>query len=224
MKTIGYVLGDFPVFSETFVGDEMRAMAKRGHKVVPIVMRLRDGPAQTADRILARDARTLSSASAKAALRTLARPGASAAFGARLPSEAEAAASQVADVERDEDRRHRPRGGLRSPARALRRRRRSPRDRGGALDRRLGLFRLPRTRRLRRVGGPPGEARVSRRRGGSLQRHGVRSARSRAEVQDRHCPLRRGPATRSSRSATSSRRASSCSSDGSSSRRGSTIS
>ncbi len=76
MKSIGYVLGDFPVFSETFVGDEMRAMAKRGHKVVPIVMRLRDGPAQTADRILARDARTLSSTSAKAALRTLLRPGA----------------------------------------------------------------------------------------------------------------------------------------------------
>jgi colanic acid/amylovoran biosynthesis glycosyltransferase len=76
MKSIGYVLGDFPVFSETFVGDEIRAMARRGHKVVPIVMRLRDGPAQAADRFLARDARTLSSVSAKAALRTLLRPGA----------------------------------------------------------------------------------------------------------------------------------------------------
>ncbi|RBP16100.1 glycosyltransferase involved in cell wall biosynthesis [Roseiarcus fermentans] len=75
MKTIGYVLGDFPVLSETFVGNEIRAMAKRGHEVVPIVMRLREGPAQTADRILARDARTLSSVSAGAALGALARPG-----------------------------------------------------------------------------------------------------------------------------------------------------
>jgi glycosyltransferase involved in cell wall biosynthesis len=75
LKTIGYVLADFPVFSETFVGDEMRAMAKRGHKVVPIVMRLRDGPAQEADILLARDAKTLSSASNEAALRALARPG-----------------------------------------------------------------------------------------------------------------------------------------------------
>ena len=74
MKTIGYVLADFPVFSETFVGDEMRAMAKRGHKVAPIVMRLRDGPAQAADIVLARNARTLSSASSMDALRTLARP------------------------------------------------------------------------------------------------------------------------------------------------------
>ena len=74
MKTIGYVLADFPVFSETFIGDEMRAMAKLGHKVVPIVMRLRDGPAQEADRILARDAVALSSASLEAALRTFVRP------------------------------------------------------------------------------------------------------------------------------------------------------
>lgn len=74
MKSIGYVLADFPVFSETFVGDEMRAMAKRGHQVTPIAMRLRAGPAQEADRALAREAQTLASASVWATLWTLARP------------------------------------------------------------------------------------------------------------------------------------------------------
>ncbi|MDD7909215.1 glycosyltransferase family 4 protein [Pseudovibrio exalbescens] len=49
MKTIGYVLADFPVFSETFVGNEIRAMQEQGHRVVPIVLRRTDGPAQSAD-------------------------------------------------------------------------------------------------------------------------------------------------------------------------------
>ncbi len=60
MKTIGYVLADFPVFSETFVGNEMRAMQSRGHQVIPIVMRLRTGPAQQADRIMSTSAALLS--------------------------------------------------------------------------------------------------------------------------------------------------------------------
>ena len=75
MKKIGYVLGDFPVLSETFVGNEIRAMVKRGHAVAPIVMRLREEPAQTDDRLLAQHARVLSSASAGSALRAFLRPG-----------------------------------------------------------------------------------------------------------------------------------------------------
>jgi len=75
MKSVGYVLADFPVFSETFVGDEMRAMAKRGHKITPIVMHLSDGPAQEADRLLAKHARPLASASPLSALLTLLTPG-----------------------------------------------------------------------------------------------------------------------------------------------------
>ncbi len=78
MKKIGYVLADFPILSETFVGDEMRAMAKRGHAIQPIVMHLSAGPAQTADKLLARSARTVASASRQSALRTLLRPGRSA--------------------------------------------------------------------------------------------------------------------------------------------------
>ena len=78
MKSIGYVLADFPILSETFVGDEIRAMTGRGHRILPIVTNLSDGPAQTADRLLARDARTVSSASAADALRSLARPARSA--------------------------------------------------------------------------------------------------------------------------------------------------
>ena len=74
MKSIGYVLADFPVFSETFVGDEMRAIARRGHRVVPIVMHLRTGPAQSADRELAKARRTLTSASTMEALSTFLRP------------------------------------------------------------------------------------------------------------------------------------------------------
>ena len=76
VKSIGYVLADFPVLSETFVGDEMRAMARRGHKITPIVSNLRQGPAQEADRKLAKSATLLSSASNRSALKALVRPSA----------------------------------------------------------------------------------------------------------------------------------------------------
>src|SRR5690349_6388779 len=56
MKTIGYVLGDFPVLSETFVGNEVRAVAQRGHAVVPIVMHRGIAPAQPEDELVARRA------------------------------------------------------------------------------------------------------------------------------------------------------------------------
>ena len=59
MTPIAYVLADFPVLSETFVGNEIRAMEALGHRVVPIVMRRREGPAQPEDRALADRSRLL---------------------------------------------------------------------------------------------------------------------------------------------------------------------
>lgn len=38
MKTIGYVLAEFPVLSETFVGTEMRGMQGLGHRIVPCTL------------------------------------------------------------------------------------------------------------------------------------------------------------------------------------------
>ncbi len=49
MKTIGYILSAFPVLSETFIGTEMRAMQKRGHRVVPIVLTSKTFPGQEID-------------------------------------------------------------------------------------------------------------------------------------------------------------------------------
>lgn len=53
MKRLAYLLADFPVLSETFVGDEIRAMRARGHEIEIIMMRRSTGPAQQADIILA---------------------------------------------------------------------------------------------------------------------------------------------------------------------------
>lgn len=36
MKTIGYVMTEFPVLSETFIGTEIRAMQRLGHQIQPI--------------------------------------------------------------------------------------------------------------------------------------------------------------------------------------------
>lgn len=69
MKTIGYVLNEFPVLSETFVGNEMRAMATLGHKVVPIVLRRPNGPAQPEDIKFAQNAVHVAELSHMAALR-----------------------------------------------------------------------------------------------------------------------------------------------------------
>lgn len=54
MKTVGYVLPSFPVLSETFIGTEMRAMQRHGHRVVPIAFTRAVGQAQPADMDLAR--------------------------------------------------------------------------------------------------------------------------------------------------------------------------
>lgn len=61
MKTIAYVLSAFPVLSETFIGNEIRAMEKAGHRIVPMAFDLRDGPAQPEDRELAKRVTRISS-------------------------------------------------------------------------------------------------------------------------------------------------------------------
>ncbi|HMQ57776.1 MAG TPA: glycosyltransferase [Rhizobiaceae bacterium] len=71
MKTIAYVLTDFPVLSETFIGNEIRAMEKRGHRIVPIVFSLRDGPAQPEDRAIAERAVRLAAIGADKALNVI---------------------------------------------------------------------------------------------------------------------------------------------------------
>lgn len=75
MKTIGYVLAQFPVLSQTFVGNELRAMRERGHKVVPIVLKRHHGPAQPEDLLTALDATFLENIPTKRALEELRRPG-----------------------------------------------------------------------------------------------------------------------------------------------------
>ncbi len=72
MKTIGYVLGAFPVLSETFVGTEMRAMAARGHRVVPIVLSRYNGPGQELDADLAQRAIHLDTVPPREAMAVLA--------------------------------------------------------------------------------------------------------------------------------------------------------
>lgn len=59
MKTIGYVLAEFPVLSETFVGHEMRAMQYLKHKVIPIAFSGPSGAFQPDDQLLASKARYL---------------------------------------------------------------------------------------------------------------------------------------------------------------------
>ncbi|WP_069306917.1 glycosyltransferase family 4 protein [Methylobrevis pamukkalensis] len=56
MKTVAYVLNEFPVLSETFIGNEIRAMAKRGHRIVPIVLHRPRTAGQPDDRLLANEA------------------------------------------------------------------------------------------------------------------------------------------------------------------------
>lgn len=78
MKTIGYILPSFPVLSETFIGNEIRSMQARGHKVVPIVFNRQDGPAQPEDFLLAATATYLENVPTKRATNELKRPSASA--------------------------------------------------------------------------------------------------------------------------------------------------
>ena len=73
MKRIAYLLADFPVLSETFVGNEIRAMERHGHEVLPILMCRRNGPAQPEDIALAD--RSILLASLPTGLQALVYPG-----------------------------------------------------------------------------------------------------------------------------------------------------
>lgn len=53
MKKIAYVISAFPVLSETFIGNEIRAMELKGHAIVPFLFRRATGPAQPEDMELA---------------------------------------------------------------------------------------------------------------------------------------------------------------------------
>ncbi|WP_419810868.1 glycosyltransferase [Bacterioplanoides sp.] len=53
MKTILYVLSEFPVASETFVTTEIKAIERQGHRVVPVCLIRRDEPCQAGDEGLA---------------------------------------------------------------------------------------------------------------------------------------------------------------------------
>ncbi|MCB1419134.1 MAG: glycosyltransferase family 4 protein [Notoacmeibacter sp.] len=83
MKTIAYVLNDFPVLSETFIGNEIRAMELRGHRVIPFVFNLKDGPAQAEDGAIARRAIRVADIGNLAGLRMAARASRASAFVAR---------------------------------------------------------------------------------------------------------------------------------------------
>lgn len=74
MKKIAYVLADFPALSETFIGNEIRAMRRQGHEIVPIAMHLLDGPAQPEDRAMAAETVALGSIPSLPVLATLLRP------------------------------------------------------------------------------------------------------------------------------------------------------
>ena len=50
-QTICYVLSAFPVLSETFVTNEIRAMRARGHTIVPVALAPFDGPCQPEDEV-----------------------------------------------------------------------------------------------------------------------------------------------------------------------------
>jgi len=62
MKNVSYILGSFPVFSETFIGNEIRALRKQGHKITVIAMQGgNNAPAQKDDEELAAEVIYLSS-------------------------------------------------------------------------------------------------------------------------------------------------------------------
>ena len=75
MKTIGYILAQFPVLSQTFVGNELRAMQDRGHKIVPIVLKRETGPAQPEDLLTAMNATFLENVPTSRAVEELRNPG-----------------------------------------------------------------------------------------------------------------------------------------------------
>jgi glycosyltransferase involved in cell wall biosynthesis len=73
MKSIGYVLAEFPVLSETFVGNEMRTMQVLQHQVIPIACSRPKGPTQPDDQLLAQSTHYLTDVNRLALLRLLMR-------------------------------------------------------------------------------------------------------------------------------------------------------
>jgi glycosyltransferase involved in cell wall biosynthesis len=71
MKTIGYVLANFPTLSETFIGNEMRAMERLGHRVQPLVLNGLLRAVQPDDEDMARRAWHLNNANRRAAQHVL---------------------------------------------------------------------------------------------------------------------------------------------------------
>lgn len=68
MKTLGYVLSDFPVLSETFVGTEIRAMEALGYHVKPIAFNIHHNGGQPIDKPLLDKAVALTNVSNASAL------------------------------------------------------------------------------------------------------------------------------------------------------------
>jgi glycosyltransferase involved in cell wall biosynthesis len=63
-----YVLGAFPVLSETFIANEIRAMRALGHRVVPLALGSYDGACQPEDEVFRSETLALSAISAGHAL------------------------------------------------------------------------------------------------------------------------------------------------------------
>jgi len=66
---IAYIVTHFPVLSETFIGDEIRAMQARGHRITLIAMTPAAQPGQDIDRALSESAIRLGQIPSRAAVR-----------------------------------------------------------------------------------------------------------------------------------------------------------
>ncbi|MEI6160773.1 MAG: glycosyltransferase [Roseococcus sp.] len=79
--TILYALAAFPVLSETFVSNEIRAMRAQGHRIVPVALAPHDGPCQPDDEAFRAETLALGEeAMTPALLGSLRRPGAAMPF------------------------------------------------------------------------------------------------------------------------------------------------
>jgi hypothetical protein len=66
--TILYALAAFPVLSETFVSNEIRAMRAVGHRIIPVALAPHDGPCQPEDEAFRTETLALGAEPAGAAL------------------------------------------------------------------------------------------------------------------------------------------------------------
>lgn len=71
MKSIAYLIPQFPVLSETFVGTEMRAMQRQGHRIVPIALERPKKQGQPQDQPLVEQTVYFDELSAKHAVKAL---------------------------------------------------------------------------------------------------------------------------------------------------------